>query len=577
MKKKLLYSTVLFFGLMSYGQTCPNLLNPLDGETNVPVGTSISWSSVEGVPAYRIRLGTTPGGSEIIETSTGTNTSYTPAFTLPENSVIFVTIVLDYLFLSSDDIVCESKSFRTADVVAPPNCTQFLNPLNGSSDLSIFTAINWAYAPTATGYILSLGTTAGGTDILNNLDLGNRLNYSPTNPFPEDTTIYASVTPYNENGSPTNCPRISFTTGELPPLPQCTQLTSPLNGTSNVSLDTSLEWDPVSGADGYRLTIGSNPNSADIVDDLAIYNTQTNVFDFEPNKTYFITIVPFNDAGRAIDCSEESFSTAIGCVYVDANNNEGVDLRPLIEFPSSFSFCGNNSPISVIAPLGADGYRWYRVQGTGQELLMGQSQSFEIQENGDYVLESYNLVTQFAEVVECVVQHRFSVVDSEKPAILNIVDRETSFGIEVKVEVEGNGNYEYAMDSEEGPYQDSNVFSGIDSGIHTYFVRDKNGCGIDFKRYGPNLVLEGFPKFFTPNGDSANDFWGFSLPTDSKEINLMSIQIFDRYGMLIAEIDPDSKGWDGTYLGRPMPAGGMWFRAIDENNRVYSGYFTLKR
>jgi gliding motility-associated-like protein len=577
MKKKLLLVFASFAFTFCFSQECPDLLAPVNGAINVPVNTTITWEAVDGVPAYRIRLGTSPGGREIAEATAGTNTFYTPAFTLPENTVIYVTIILDFLFLDSEDIICESQSFRTEDVTDPPFCSQFINPQNGSNDLSILTSLNWTYAPTATGYYLSIGTTQGGNEILNNVDVGNNLSYTPVNPFPENTTIYLLVIPYNENGSATGCLAISFTTGELPPLPLCTQLVSPLNGTSNVPLDTVLEWDAVEGADGYRITVGSNPNSADIIDDLAIFNTQTNVFDFEPNKTYFITIVPFNDAGGAISCSEESFSTAIGCVYTDANNNTNVDLRPLLEFPSVFSFCGNNNTLSLVGPVGADGYRWYYVNDTGQEVLISESSSFNIQETGNYILESYNLITQFAEVIECAIYNEFSVVDSEPPVISNFIERETNFGIEITVEVEGNGNYEYAIDKEDGPYQDSNVFSGIDSGVHTFFVRDKNGCGIVSKRYGPDLILEGFPKFFTPNGDSANDFWQFTLPPNSKEIELRSIQIFNRYGVLVSEMNPDSKGWDGTYLGKPIPAGGLWFKAIDENDKIYSGYFTLKR
>ena len=40
------------------------------------------------------------------------------------------------------------------------------------------------------------------------------------------------------------------------------------------------------------------------------------------------------------------------------------------------------------------------------------------------------------------------------------------------------------------------------------------------------------------------------------------VYIFDRFGKLLKELDPLSKGWDGTYLGKPMPATDYWFRTF---------------
>mgnify|MGYP003895253565 FL=1 len=47
----------------------------------------------------------------------------------------------------------------------------------------------------------------------------------------------------------------------------------------------------------------------------------------------------------------------------------------------------------------------------------------------------------------------------------------------VTVLVSGEGDYEYAMDNEFTGFQDSNLFTGVGSGLHTVYVRDKNDCG----------------------------------------------------------------------------------------------------
>lgn len=576
MKKKLLLFTLLCLEHLAIGQTCPSLISPLDGATDVAVDATIIWNPAEGVPGYRIRLGTTPGGSEITEVSVGSATSYTPQLGLPENTTIYVTIILDFLFIGSEDIVCESQSFTTEDVTIPPACTSITVPSDGASNVSVFSNISWVYSPTATGYLLNLGTTPGGND-LGTIDVGNTLSFNPPD-FPPNTTIYVQLIPYNENGQSLPCTEISFTTGELVALPGCTSLINPLNGAQNIPLTPLIEWNPVSGATGYRLTIGSTPDGSDVLDNAVFTATSTFVLDFEPNRTFFVTIIPFNDSGDAIGCGQETFSTQLGCgPYLDLATGELVTLYPEFEFPDSFSFCENEAPLLIEGPEIADGYRWFQIDQFGNLDLMSEEKDFEVTENGNYALEAYIVVDQFGENLECPTYTEFEVVSSEIATINGLQVENGPLGLNVTVQASGNGDFEYAVDDSNGPYQDSNAFFDLELENHVFYVRDKNGCGTVEEFLEIDLTLDGFPKFFTPNGDNQNDYWQFVQPIDGREILFRSITIYDRYGKLIKQISQDTKGWDGTYLGKPLPAGGMWFKAVDEDNRVYNGYFTLKR
>ena len=77
MSRWLLHIFLLAGVLTGHGQDCPNLIEPLAGATNVPVDTSISWEPVVGVTGYIISLGTTPGGTEIVnEQAVGNDTSF---------------------------------------------------------------------------------------------------------------------------------------------------------------------------------------------------------------------------------------------------------------------------------------------------------------------------------------------------------------------------------------------------------------------------------------------------------------------------------------------------------------------
>ncbi|MFL2618651.1 MAG: T9SS type B sorting domain-containing protein, partial [Flavobacteriaceae bacterium] len=43
------------------------------------------------------------------------------------------------------------------------------------------------------------------------------------------------------------------------------------------------------------------------------------------------------------------------------------------------------------------------------------------------------------------------------------------------------------------------------------------------------------------------------------------------------ELDPVGEGWDGTFIGRPMPQSDYWFRVFLEDGREFKGHFSLIR
>ena len=143
--------------------------------------------------------------------------------------------------------------------------------------------------------------------------------------------------------------------------------------------------------------------------------------------------------------------------------------------------------------------------------------------------------------------------------------------------MEGNGAFEFALDSPSGPFQESPVFNQVINGPHTIFVRDRFGCGIAERDISLGLPPEAFPKFFTPNGDGINDYWQINQSPVFARIHLQSIHIFDRYGSLLAQVDPGSPGWDGKLNGNPLPSSNYWFTARDEFDNEIKGYFALKR
>ncbi|HLF52238.1 hypothetical protein, partial [Flavobacterium sp.] len=105
-----------------------------------------------------------------------------------------------------DDVVWE-----TIPAVVP-NCSVVSTPVNGSTNQNVATNLTWSVNGIASGYKLSIGTTSGGTDILNNVDLGNVTSYNPPINFAPNTLYFLYLIAYNVTGDATGCTETSFTT-----------------------------------------------------------------------------------------------------------------------------------------------------------------------------------------------------------------------------------------------------------------------------------------------------------------------------------------------------------------------------
>jgi len=61
-----------------------------------------------------------------------------------------------------------------------------------------------------------------------------------------------------------------------------------------------------------------------------------------------------------------------------------------------------------------------------------------------------------------------------------------------------------------------------------------------------------------------------------------TIYIYDRYGKLLKQISSKNLGWDGTYLGSPVPSSDYWFtieyiEPLTTDPKVFKSHFSLKR
>ena len=289
---------------------CNTFTNPLNNDTGVLVTTDLTWNAVGNATGYILSIGTTSGGTELINMiDVGNVLSYTPMNTLPENTQLFAS-VFPYN-ASGEASGCPVVNFRTEELTELPDCSSLSYPLNGTKDVSVTTDLTWNAVGNATGYILSIGTTSGGTELINMIDVGNVLSYTPMNTLPENTQLFASVFPYNASGEASGCPVVNFRTEELTELPDCSSLSYPLNGTKDVSVTTDLTWNAVGNATGYILSIGTTSGGTELINMIDVGNvlTYTPINTLPENTQLFATVFPYNTSGEASGCLEQTFTT----------------------------------------------------------------------------------------------------------------------------------------------------------------------------------------------------------------------------------------------------------------------------
>ena len=191
--------------------------------------------------------------------------------------------------------------------------------------------------------------------------------------------------------------------------------------------------------------------------------------------------------------------------------------------------------------------------------------------------EAYVNIEDSDRTFECASSKTFQVEISQAPKIEDVSVQISANSLNYEISTTTNGNFEYALDNENGPYQNSNRFTNISLQNHTVFVRDKAGCGIAERFVEQDLTVNGFPNFFTPNGDGINDYWQLIPPVETGTTNVSVIYIFDKFGALLAQIAPNTNGWNGNLNGKALPESNYWFKAIATNNKIIKGHFSLKR
>jgi gliding motility-associated-like protein len=294
---------------------------------------------------------------------------------------------------------------------------------------------------------------------------------------------------------------------------------------------------------------------------------------------------------------ENTKNTPIVCVHTGLSFNINIKSLPNFtvmgeeDIDTPQIVCLNNTPLTLEAenPAATYYYIWTDEAGT----ILGTHSTLEVITGG-----KYTVIATDQSPYECS-RKRIIVVNESNIAILKesfitIIDESNNISSNDNISISidtlsndlGPGDYQFAVRNDDNGdrfpsigFQDVPLFENIEGGIYTIIVNDKNGCSPDTEL---QISVIQFPKFFTPNGDGKNDTWVIKGANKTFYPN-SSINIFNRFGKLVAQVLIDSQGWDGTYNGKTLPSDDYWFNIqlipadTGKSPILKKGHFSLLR
>lgn len=210
------------------------------------------------------------------------------------------------------------------EVVVPPSCTTITAPTDGQVVNIATPVISYNAAGGATAYKISIGTTPGGTDIIDN-EISNFLSYqvpSSAN-LQHNTTYYATVVPTNAFGDATGCTSISFNTG-VPFNDDCTDAlvvsnfpytyvqTNAVQSTNNAGFLNNICSDGMNDGLWYRFVGDGTQHKVDITDVQDNFDVEVQVYS---GSCGAFTCVARKDSGYVGADETVTFQTTAGTEY----------------------------------------------------------------------------------------------------------------------------------------------------------------------------------------------------------------------------------------------------------------------
>lgn len=236
----------------------PVLSLPTDNFIGESVLPNFDWLDFPGNVTYTIEVATDDQFNNIVSNINSGNTSNYQSlntdtgFPLSNNTEYFWRVTSEDA--GNNTYTSETFSFTT-ELAVPP----IASPINNAINQDLNLTFTWTQVSGADGYILEVNSQNDflGTEYFNS-NVGNVASFildNPIIPLEDNTTYYWQLTPVNSVSGNVGLPAgpFSFTTIQQ-------TLTTPSDGAYSISINPTLTWPAVTGANEYFLEIDTDSN-----------------------------------------------------------------------------------------------------------------------------------------------------------------------------------------------------------------------------------------------------------------------------------------------------------------------------
>ncbi|WP_289045335.1 T9SS type A sorting domain-containing protein [uncultured Olleya sp.] len=264
---------------------------------------ALIWNDGGGNPGVIIRDAST--GNEITCATTFASNDYVlSGWTLGQDLIIQV---YDY---GTQDVNPLSFCLAEYNLPANPDCAENVMATPNSTCGSFSTILTWDAVVEAEGYNLTVGTTSGGNDILDDVNLGDVVTYEIDNQT-SSTTYYYTLSPYNISGPAIDCVENTYTT--IAAMCYCESVPSSIDGSGIGNLQVGTT-DFVSAGDvsyedftGAPVDLGQGISANVVITFMTNYTYGTNIwidynddFVFDASELMYTGESPDGDTGTDI-------------------------------------------------------------------------------------------------------------------------------------------------------------------------------------------------------------------------------------------------------------------------------------
>ncbi len=203
-----------------------------------------------------------------------------------------------YFGVTSLDHTSNESSISNLIEINPPGVVSLLSPLQNAAYQRDTTVLAWNYTSGSSGYNLQISTDSTfNSNLLVNSSGLTDTSYTVAN-LTGLQKYFWRVNAYNIAGTGGYSQVRNFITG----FPQPPQLLSPLQASTNISLDTSLVWSSSNSASSYELQISRSLTIAPefiIIDSSNILDTTFYFQNMNQNTKYFWRVQAANQFGES--------------------------------------------------------------------------------------------------------------------------------------------------------------------------------------------------------------------------------------------------------------------------------------